>query len=105
MSAVETYEIYKESGSIGYLMTNCPAQILDTYICIHILEIHEYNLKPLVKHLNKLGWYAVERHIQYIDLSDDFYIENYIYALARKNQMKVMINERISRGITEPEEE
>lgn len=84
MASTILYEIFDDDGTMGFIETDCPLEILNNLIAIHILEVTKYNLNALVVHINQIGYKAGVRKEIGIDLGDEFYLKQYEYAKERE---------------------
>ena len=96
---IQVYEIFNDNGEIGYIATDCPYEIVINYIAIHILEVYNYDLQGLIKHINQAGYHCGPQSIEHIDLMDEVFVSSYIYALAQEKEFEKIANEMKGRGM------
>jgi len=96
---IQVYEIFNDNGEIGYIATDCPYEILINYIAIHILEVCNYNLRGLIKHINQAGYHCGPQDVVHIDLDDELFISSFIFALAQEKEFEKIANEIKGRGM------
>ena len=96
---VQIYEIFNGNGEIDYIATDCPYEILINYIAIHILEVHNYDLRGLIKHINQVGYHCGPQGVEHIDLDDEHFISSFIFALAQEKEFEEIAHEIKGRGM------